>query len=47
MYQHRALCLATLMVHHANHLRPNLDGSKIGGHQALTPIRSLRQHFRR
>src|SRR5688572_17220093 len=32
--QRRALWLATNMIHHANHVRPNPDGSKIGGHQA-------------
>src|SRR5581483_9009359 len=30
----RVLWLATLMVHHANHDRPNPDGTKVGGHQA-------------
>jgi pyruvate dehydrogenase E1 component len=32
--QERVLWLATYMVHHANHLRPNGDGLKVGGHQA-------------
>ncbi|MCC6628514.1 MAG: pyruvate dehydrogenase [Chloroflexi bacterium] len=32
--QRRVLWLATNMIHHANHLRPNPDGSKVGGHQA-------------
>ncbi len=32
--QRRVLWLATLMIHHANHIRPNADGTKIGGHQA-------------
>ncbi|MBA2448900.1 MAG: pyruvate dehydrogenase [Chloroflexi bacterium] len=32
--QRRVLWLATNMVHYANHVRPNPDGSKIGGHQA-------------
>lgn len=32
--QRRALWLAVNMVHHANHVRPNTDGTKIGGHQA-------------
>lgn len=32
--QRRVLWLATWMVHHANHLRPNPDGTKVGGHQA-------------
>ncbi|MCP5096283.1 MAG: pyruvate dehydrogenase, partial [Chloroflexi bacterium] len=32
--QKRILWLATNMIHHANHIRPNPDGIKIGGHQA-------------
>jgi pyruvate dehydrogenase E1 component len=32
--QRRVLWLATLIVHHANHVRPNPDGTKVGGHQA-------------
>ncbi len=32
--QRRVLWLATNMVEHANHVRPNLDGVKVGGHQA-------------
>jgi pyruvate dehydrogenase E1 component len=32
--QQRVLWLAAYMVHHANHVRPNLDGVKVGGHQA-------------
>ncbi len=32
--QSRVLWLATNMIHHANHIRPNPDGSKVGGHQA-------------
>lgn len=32
--QRRILWLATAIIHHANHVRPNLEGSKIGGHQA-------------
>lgn len=32
--QKRILWLSTYMLHHANHIRPNPDGSKIGGHQA-------------
>src|SRR5713101_7427654 len=32
--QRKVLWLATYMVHHANHARPNPDGTKIGGHQA-------------
>lgn len=30
----RILWLSTYMLHHANKIRPNPDGSKIGGHQA-------------
>ncbi|MDP9365625.1 MAG: pyruvate dehydrogenase [Chloroflexota bacterium] len=32
--ERRLLWLATLIVHHANNVRPNSDGSKVGGHQA-------------
>jgi pyruvate dehydrogenase E1 component len=32
--QHRLLWLATRMVHEANHVRPNPDSTKVGGHQA-------------
>ena len=32
--QKRVLWLAALMVHHANSVRPNADGTKVGGHQA-------------
>ena len=32
--QQRVLWLATYMVHYANHVRPNVDGLKVGGHQA-------------
>ena len=32
--QRRVLWLATAMVHHANHVRPNPSGIKVGGHQA-------------
>lgn len=32
--QRRVLWLSTLMVHHANHVRPNPDDLKVGGHQA-------------
>src|SRR4030095_14339292 len=30
----RVLWLATWMVHHANNVRANPDGTKVGGHQA-------------
>ena len=32
--EERVLWLATWMIHHANHIRPNADGLKVGGHQA-------------
>ena len=32
--ERRALWLATWTIHHANHVRPNRDGLKVGGHQA-------------
>jgi pyruvate dehydrogenase E1 component len=32
--QKRVLWLSGLMVHHANSVRPNPDGTKVGGHQA-------------
>jgi pyruvate dehydrogenase E1 component len=32
--QQRVLWLATRMVHEANHVRPNADTTKVGGHQA-------------
>ncbi|WP_046869718.1 transketolase, partial [Microvirga massiliensis] len=32
--ERKVLWLATWTIHHANHLRPNPDGLKVGGHQA-------------
>jgi pyruvate dehydrogenase E1 component len=32
--ERKVLWLATWMIHHANHLRDNSDGLKVGGHQA-------------
>jgi pyruvate dehydrogenase E1 component len=32
--ERKALWLSTWTIHHANHVRPNLDGLKVGGHQA-------------
>ena len=32
--QQRVLWLATMIIHHANNVRPNPDGTKVGGHQA-------------
>ncbi len=48
----RVLWLGTYMLHHANKIRPNPDGSKIGGHQAssasATPLTTaLMFHFMR
>ncbi len=31
---HKTLWLSNWMIHNANHLRPNPDGVKVGGHQA-------------
>lgn len=40
--QRKVLWLSTWMVHHANFLRPNPDGIKVGGHQASsTSVASL------
>ena len=32
--ERKVLWLASWMIHHANHVRENVDGAKIGGHQA-------------
>ena len=32
--ERRVLWLSTWMIHHANHVRANVDGLKVGGHQA-------------
>ena len=32
--ERRILWLSSWMIHHANHVRPNVDGLKVGGHQA-------------
>ncbi len=50
--QQRVLWLATLMIHHANHVRPNPDGVKVGGHQAssasmVTIMTTLYLHYLR
>jgi pyruvate dehydrogenase E1 component len=34
LIERRVLWLSAWMVHHANVLRPNVDGTKVGGHQA-------------
>ncbi len=31
---HKVLWLSSWTIHHANHIRPNVDGLKVGGHQA-------------
>lgn len=48
--QQRILWLATNMIHHANNVRPNIDGTKVGGHQAssastVTLMTALYFHF--
>ena len=30
----KVLWLSSWTIHHANHVRPNADGLKVGGHQA-------------
>lgn len=50
--QQRVLWLATLIVHHANYVRPNPDGTKVGGHQAssasmVTILTALYFHYLR
>lgn len=50
--QRRVLWLATNMIHHANHLRPNPDKTKVGGHQAssasvVTILTALYFHYLR
>jgi pyruvate dehydrogenase complex dehydrogenase (E1) component len=32
--ERKVLWLASWTIHHANHLRENIDGLKVGGHQA-------------
>ena len=32
--ERKILWLASWTIHNANHIRPNLDGLKVGGHQA-------------
>ncbi len=48
--QRRLLWLATNIIHHANNVRPNPDGTKVGGHQAssasvVTIMTALYFHF--
>jgi len=50
--QRRVLWLATNIVDHANHVRPNLDGTKVGGNQAssasvVTLLTALYFHYLR
>lgn len=50
--QDRVLWLATNMIHHANYVRPNPDGTKVGGHQAssasmVTIMTALYFHYLR
>jgi len=50
--QQRVLWLATNIIHHANNVRPNPDGTKVGGHQAssasvVTIMTALYFHFLR
>ena len=50
--ERRVLWLSTLMVHHANNVRPNPEKSKVGGHQAssasvVSIITALYFHFLR
>ncbi|MCC6792590.1 MAG: pyruvate dehydrogenase [Thermomicrobiales bacterium] len=50
--EQRVLWLSTLMIHHANNVRPNPEKSKVGGHQAssasvVSIITSLYFHFLR
>ena len=50
--ERRVLWLSTLIVHHANNVRPNTDRSKVGGHQAssasvVTILTALYFHFLR
>ena len=54
--ERRVLWLATWTIHHANHVRENVDGVKVGGHQASSAslatimtalyFRALRAHDR-
>ena len=34
LVQDRVLWIAMQLVHHANNVRPNPDGTKVGGHQS-------------
>ncbi len=50
--ERRILWLSTLIIHHANHVRPNPEKTKVGGHQAssasvVTILTALYFHFLR
>src|SRR5918997_4448333 len=50
--ERRLLWLSTLIIHHANNVRPNPEKSKVGGHQAssasvVTLLTALYFHFLR
>src|SRR5688572_17069591 len=50
--ERRVLWLATLIIHHANNIRPNPEKSKVGGHQAssasvVSIVTALYFHFLR
>jgi len=36
--ERKLLWLSAWMVHQANHVRPNRDGLKVGGHQQAAPV---------
>ena len=40
--ERKVLWLSTWMIHNANHVRPNRDGLKVGGHQASSASRLCR-----
>ena len=39
--ERKLLWLSAWMIHNANHIRPNRDGLKVGGHQASCASRHL------
>ena len=40
--ERKLLWLSAWMIHNANHIRPNRDGLKVGGHQASLRLASSR-----
>ena len=42
--ERRALWISTLMIHHANNIRPSTEKSKVGGHQASSASVSTDHH---